>query len=131
MSQTVLFGIFLLVDNLMVLGFNFYFLQVGISSDSPIKTDPINLLIAGLTGVTTALVTIFLLYRKEIKERAAQSEKHASDIKGIYDSVVKETNTNIINNNNLTEEHIDQTKELKNAITALPDKLREILKDRR
>lgn len=104
---------------------SFYLLQATQSKD------PTSLLIAGITGIAAALVTVFFIYRKEVKERNAANEEHAKNIQAIYEKVVVETNTNIKNNNRLTEENIAQVKELSNTIKKLPDELRALLKERK
>lgn len=106
---------------------SFWMLQVKLAT----STDPTNLLIAGITGVSAALVTVFFIYRKEVKERAVQNELHLNKVQAIYESVVKETNSNIFNNNRLTDENIKQVKELRDAIQRMPNELREALKDRK
>lgn len=94
------------------------------------NADPLSLTIAAITGLTGALVAVFFIYRKEVKERNASNELHAKNIQNIYESVVKETNVNISNNNRLTDENIEQVKELRETIQRLPKELREILKDK-
>lgn len=92
--------------------------------------DPISLLIAAVTGLAAGIVTIFFIYRKEVKERNRTNEAHADKIEDIYEKVVKETNTNISNNNRLTNENSVQIKELRETIKSLPHELRQVLKDK-
>lgn len=94
------------------------------------NADPLSLAIAGISGLVAAVVTIFFIYRKEVKERNMANEEHAKSIQSIYEKVVVETNTNIKNNNRLTEENINHVKELSSTIKKLPDELRSILKER-
>lgn len=102
----------------------FFMLQI-----KSVSSDPTSLLIAAVTGLAAAIVTIFLIYRKEVKERNANNERHADNIQKIYETIVKETNVNISNNNRLTDENIKQTKELTEAFRRLPADLRTALKD--
>lgn len=94
------------------------------------NTTPETYLIAGIVSMATALGTLFAILIKQINEKAAAAERHATTVQGIMETIGKDTINTINNNNKTTDANTEQTKHLSATIANLPEQMRAILRDK-